>query len=326
MNPLVLNKITQVHPSITSCAPPIWAPTGHLQTIIGSLLPTPNLPTASRIFHIKTSDSADLLHTTYFEGTKPIVTYLFHGLGGSIDSPYMKRFANIAHSLGHHVFLTNHRGCGEGAGLASGPYHSGRAEDISSVISYGRELFPESTHIAVGVSLSANALLLLSAGQRAKVKPDLAIAINAPINLEKSAIKLKSGMNRIYDQHFLKSLKKYLIKNNSENLKDYFLINDLHEFDNIFTAPTGGFKNREEYYTTCSAKQYLSQIDIPTVIITAEDDPFVDASDYLDAKYSASTLVHIEKCGGHIGYLRGHGYGYKFWIDEVIEKYLRSMS
>src|SRR5690606_22088653 len=121
-------------------------------------------------------------------------------------------------------FLTNHRGCGEGAGLATGPYHSGRAEDISSVIAYGRELFPDAKHIAIGVSLSANALLLLAAGQRASIKPDLAIAINAPIDLEKSAINLKSGLNRIYDLHFLKSLKKYLMKNNNENLKDYHLI------------------------------------------------------------------------------------------------------
>lgn len=320
----IMKTLQAVHQKIPVCTPPFWAPTGHLQTIIASLLPTPRPAAPTQVFHIKTTDSNDLLHSSYWAGTLPVVVYLFHGLGGSIDSPYMKRFALIAQQLGYHVFLNNHRGCGEGAGLAQGPYHSGRWDDLSAIITHGRELFPSAHHVAIGVSLSANALLLLAA-QEEVVKPDVAIAINAPIDLEKAAIRLKSGLNRIYDQHFLRSLKKYLVKNNNKNLEDYHLIFDLHDFDNIFTAPRGGFRNREDYYSTCSAKQYLHLIDIPTIIITCEDDPFVEVSDYKNAKYSNTTLVHIEKSGGHIGYLMGHGHGYKFWIDEVIEKYLASL-
>ena len=320
----VLKKIKELNLNFPSCSPPFWAPDGHLQTILGSLLPQAPLPDIDEVHLLPLEIPEEKLHVSYIKGESQICLYLFHGLGGSIESPYMKRFAHLAHELGHHVYLANHRGCGEGRGLAKSGYNSGRSEDLSRVIEFGRSRHPQATHIACGVSLSANALLLLSAGVRATALPDLAIAINAPINLELSAVKLKSGLNRIYDRHFLKSLKNYLIHNNEkEDLKDYFLLESLHDFDNHYTAPVAGYRNREEYYQTCSARQFLDQICVPTLIITSEDDPFIDVSEYRSAKLSPSTILRIEKTGGHVGYLQGQGLSYRYWLDDFLEEILK---
>ena len=120
-------------------------------------------------------------------------------------------------------------------------------------------------------------------------------------------------------------LKKY-VKLNRE--KDYRLIKGVHNLrtmDEVFTAPIGGFKSRSDYYATCSAAQYLRRIEIPTVLISAEDDPFVKPEDYQTATLSSQCVLHLEKCGGHMGYIKKSGFGHERWLDGALKKYLTVM-
>lgn len=319
-----------LHKDVLPCLAPIWAPTGHLQTVFGHLIPSPELRDAGEKIELQL-EGGDKVISHFHRGTSDVVVYLFHGLGGFSHAAYMQRAALLAQKHSHSVFMYNHRGCGEGAGLAREPYHSGRAEDLSAMIAHGRKLFPSKVHLAIGFSLSANALLLLSAGQRANILPDAAIAVNAPINLGRAGDLLRHGFNRIYDLRFMIDMRKAVASrfHHEPKLKNLAipLLSTLTEFDDLYTAPYGGFKNREDYYSTCSAAQYLTEIKIPTVVITAEDDPFVDVSDYKKARYSPSCHVHIEKHGGHMGYLARSGTlpGTTRWLDYAIEKYMTSL-
>jgi predicted alpha/beta-fold hydrolase len=308
--------------SIPPCRPPLWAMTGHLQTILGHLLPSESLKEKGVELSVTLENENERIHTTYLKGETQIVVYLFHGLGGSAEATYMQRTANVARSLGHHVFINNHRGCGAGIGLATEPYHSGRAEDLSKVIAFGREKLPNHFHIAIGFSLSANALLLLSAKVRASVLPDAAIAVNGPIHLDRASIMLTKGLNRIYDKRFVLELSNYIKRNRSKDVDLLKSVKTLRDFDKQFTAPIGGFGNRANYYSTCSAMGYLKQIEIPVVLLTAEDDPFVEVTDYKESKISDNVVLHVEKHGGHMGYLSRNGLGYRRWLDEAILNYL----
>jgi uncharacterized protein len=234
----------------------------------------------------------------------------------------MQRTALGMQVLGHHVFINNHRGCGPGAGLATEPYHSGKADDLSKVIEFGKRMLPDHKHIAIGFSLSANALLLLAAKVRAEIQPDFAIAVNAPINLDRASIKLQQGLNRIYDKRFTRELANYVRRNRPLDAGKLAGIKDLREFDQVFTAPIGGFRDRRDYYETCSAKKHLSSITIPTVILTAENDPFVSIEDYREATYSENCFLHIERNGGHMGYLMRKGRGCVRWLDLALVSYL----
>lgn len=321
----MIEALKQARASISPCRPPLWAMTGHLQTILGHLLPSPELSEKGVELSVTLENENEKIHTTYLKGETEIAVYLFHGLGGSADATYMKRTANIARSLGHHVFINNHRGCGAGIGLATEPYHSGRAEDLSKVIAFGRKKLPNHFHIAIGFSLSANALLLLSAKVRADVLPDAAIAVNGPIHLDRASVKLTEGLNRIYDKRFVLELSRYIKSNRS---KDTSLLKDvktLRDFDEKFTAPIGGFESRDNYYKTCSAKDYLEHIKIPVVLLTAEDDPFVGVVDYKESKLSDTIVLHIEQHGGHMGYLNRKNLGFSRWLDEALLSYLLAM-
>ena len=47
----------------------------------------------------------------------------------------------------------------------------------------------------------------------------------------------------------------------------------LREFDDRFTSKMFGFKDWKEYYSNGHAFKKLPYVDIPTLIINAEDDP-----------------------------------------------------
>jgi uncharacterized protein len=308
------------------CLPPRWAGNGHLQTLLGHLLPSPKLSLLGQRHEIILPDG-DRLVGFFHEGDSKTVVYLFHGLSGTSDADYIHRTALVSRLLGHSVFLVNHRGCGAGAGLAKKPYHSGRAEDLSAVIAYGKKLRPGDRHVAIGFSLSGNALLLLLSGRRGDIKPDAAISVNAPIHLEKAAYALKRGFNRIYDLRFVHKCRKEIAHRFEELPAKYRVspFSTLHDFDDIYTAPEGGFKNREDYYQSCSTKGLLSEIQIPTIMITAKDDPFVSFEDYVEAKKSKMVHLHIENVGGHMGYLSRqiNPLGSHRWLDYALYESLK---
>lgn len=251
--------------------------------------------------------------------------YVFHGLGGDASADYMERTAKVALGLGHAVWLVNHRGCGEGRGLAKHPYHSGRGDDVSATISLGRSLEPGKRHVAVGFSLGGNALLCLLTGIRGECLPDAAIAVNAPIDLAAAALRLTEGVNRIYDWRFVARLRGAVPSRPGPHISRSAT---LREFDALYTAPASGFASREEYYATCSTHTRLSAITVPTIVITSDDDPFVPVSAYRNATLSPAVRLHIEPRGGHMGYLtsRPTPLGSRRWLDYALRESMVALS
>lgn len=305
------------------CQAPLWAKGGHLQTLWNFCLPDPKAVIASETHHVRLPDG-DQLALLYTPGSSEWVIYLFHGLTGAASSNYMERTARLCISRNHSVYRVNHRGCGEGMGLAQFPYHSGRGEDVSEVIALGRKRHPHKRHIAVGFSLGGNALLNLLTGQRGHVLPDYALSVNAPIDLAAAALKLQEGVNRIYDLYFVNCLRQtvlqqYHAKHISQKLSISRLAT-LKMFDALYTAPVCGFKSVEDYYHTCSTHQHLTKITVPTILLTSNDDPFVPVASYQQASVSPSTHLHIEPVGGHLGYLSylKTPLGHYRWLDYAL--------
>ncbi len=307
---------------LIKCQPPIWAKARHIHTIAAYLIPSENAGSFDERHLVPVSDGDHLL-SFYFKGTKKISLYLFHGLSGDTDSSYMQRTCILGRNLGAHVYLTNHRGCGAGKGLSREPYHSGRTDDICKVVALGRSRNPDHLHIVVGFSLSGNVTLLVASGVGVETKdlPDCVIAVNAPIHLEKAAKNLSVGFNRLYDQQFVGEAKRAFQARKQKNAlaKEYQFPKFLttYRFDAAYTGHAAGYDNRENYYKKCSAVEFLSEVKIPTLILTSEDDPFVDVNDFKYAKTSNSVQMHIEKYGGHMGYLNKKQlpFGGIRWLD-----------
>ncbi|UOF02738.1 YheT family hydrolase [Bdellovibrio reynosensis] len=309
---------------------PFWADSGHGQTLWAHFLSSPKLEYLGKNFEVDLPDG-DRLFCFYKPGTSHLVISLFHGLSGDVHADYMQRTALLCEQLGHSVVLVNHRGAGHGFAHARHPYHSGRAEDVSAVLAKLREMFPGKKQIAVGYSMSGNMLLCLLGGFKGHVKPDGAITVNAPLNLANGSRNLKQGFNRIYDLRFVNRLRKNIHKKHRHGLIDKKynipLWSTVWDMDQIYTAPAGGFKDREDYYQTCSSINYISNIDVPTYVLSALDDPFIMAEDYLNAQFSKSVQVHIEARGGHLGYIHSDKtpLGTNRWLDYYLHEAFKAL-
>ncbi len=315
-------------PPPVACAPPWWARGGHLQTLLGNFLPGSAPTHASRRIEVALADG-DRLVGRESMGRSDVLVCFFHGLGGSNDADYMHRGVAVALGLGHGAWSFNHRGCGEGAGLAAGIYHSGRADDLGAVFAHARACHPGKRLLAVGFSLSGNALLLnLGEGIGRFEKPDLAIAVNPPIDLEKGARMLKRGLNRIYDLRFVLRCRRAVRERVAAGLiPDRYRVplwSTLHDFDDAVTAPIGGFRDREDYYARCSAKPHLGKIDRPTVILAARDDPFIDWHDHVESPRSDLVHLHLEDSGGHMGYLSRNAPRLR-WLNLALAHYVAEL-
>ena len=291
---------------IQKLTPPFWANSGHLQTILSHLIPSPTVKTSLEEHLIPLQDG-DRLKVYIHQGRLPVMITVFHGLSGDINSDYMQRTGLVAEQLGYGFTLVNHRGAHTGLPFAKNPYHSGKGEDASDVFEWLMRKYPHYFHIGVGISMSGSILLNLLIGRRGHVKPNAVITVNAPLDLKKGALNLSQGLNRVYDFRFVKRLRSELKQKYKLGLLDHQYKIPLNatvwDFDEIYTGPATEFLTRENYYSSCSAKDDLSKVDRPCVLLMAMDDPFVDVHDYLQAEKSNFIKMHIESVGGHLGYL-----------------------
>ncbi|HEY3400220.1 MAG TPA: alpha/beta fold hydrolase [Geothrix sp.] len=307
------------------CRAPWWAASGHLQTILGNYLPGDPPAHPSTPFRIPLPDG-DQLTGRHYPGETGVLVLVFHGLGGDDQAHYVRRTTALARKLGHHVWTVNHRGCGEGRGLAKRPYHSGSGDDLGAAFAAARERHPGLRQLAVAYSLSANALLLNLGGglPEPAAQPDAAIAVNPPVDLGACSLTIHRGLSRLYELRFIKRCRKAIRERVQDGLisdsyKTWPLMS-LREFDDAYTTKAGGFRNADDYYARCSARRHLSKITVPTVILMAEDDPFIPCQHAAEANPSPAVHLHIEPRGGHMGYLSRDLPGHR-WLPYAVEHY-----
>ena len=295
---------------------PLWARGAHAQTIAAHLLPSPwpaLVPGEAGVTaHDVPLPDGDRLRALHRPGTSGALVAIFHGLSGDTESDYVRLTASVAAELGHGVLAVNHRGCGAGRGLARGMYHSGRGDDCGEVFAWARKALPEARQVAVGFSLSGNALLhLLSGGGPREHWPDAALAINPPIDLRACSLALMQGVNRLYEARFVRRCTEAIREREVDRLLpagfDVPKVKTLWEFDERVTAPLGGFADAEDYYRRCSTRERLAAIERPAAILHAADDPFVPFASYQDLALSDAVHLHVEPRGGHVGYLSSAG-------------------
>lgn len=305
------------------------------------MLWSPTLRQPGRRIEVELADG-DRVVCRLYDQDSPYVVVFFHGLAGSAQSKYMQRVAHEFLRDKFSVCLMNHRNCGEGKGLAREPYHCGMSGDLGAVIRRLRHEFPGKKILAVGFSMSANALLLLMSrvvptlgvfDPEAFAKadretpmdlPDYAIAVNPPINLQKTSEWFDAWSNKAYAVYFMSYLQVLIRDMDRDGLMkappSMSWFNSIGQFDSYFTAPSGGFKDAQEYYAKCSSQTHLTKIDRQTVILTSADDPFIDGREFLETPFSNNVHLHMEQIGGHMGYIHNDytPLGSNRWLDYAL--------
>ena len=285
---------------------PRWLPGGHAQTIYpAKFFPKPLVQYRRERWETPDGDFIDLDCVDGVAG-RPFVV-LFHGLEGSSDSHYAKALMAHLYQQGWSGAVVHFRGCSGTINRMPRFYHSGDSAEIDWII---RRLRLRYTHhfYAVGVSLGGNALLRwLGESQSQAGMVDAACAVSTPLDLAASGAALSGGMNRLYTHNFLRTLKKQCLKK-LEQFPDLFsrthmlAARNLYEFDNVVTAPLHGYRDTDDYWHRASAKQVIMDITVPTLILNAQNDPFLPAR-HLPHRAARSVMLEYPKEGGHAGFI-----------------------
>lgn len=235
---------------------------------------------------------------------------LVHGLGGSHRSGYLQRCMHKLTARGIRVFRMDLRGCGAGVPLARYPVHAGRSEDIGAALEFVLCQCNEPCVYVVAFSMGANMMLKLlgELGDTAPKRLAGAMAVAPPIDLLECSRSLQFGWGWVYDRAFMSGLLQAAARRRKHVPDGHHLPQSarprrLYEFDDVYTAPVAGYSGAEEYYLRASAGPLLTKISVPTVIVTAADDPIIPVAAFERASYSPQTRLVITSGGGHLGFI-----------------------
>ena len=67
----------------------------------------------------------------------------------------------------------------------------------------------------------------------------------------------------------------------------------VRQFDETYTAPHHGFLDATDYYHRASAMRVVAALTVPTLIVTAADDPFVPVGPFNDPAVTANPNISV---------------------------------
>lgn len=333
--------------------PPYWLRNAHGQTIVGTQWASmPPLGFARQRIGTPDNDFIDLdwnipglhaLHGQHYDlslypRSMPAFTgnalLLFHGMEGSSRSRYAITICHDFRQQGWAVVVAHFRGCSGEPNRQARAYHSGDTQDVATVLHAVTQRLPNARWHAAGVSMGGCVLLKSATTQLPELRHLQGIAsICSPLDLVQSARSLsESAVGKyVYVPFFLKTIKAKLWEKYQRypTLIDWERIrqaNTLQALDDAYTAPIHGFRNARDYWERSSTRQHLKTIDIPTLILNAQNDPFVPRESLPQThEVSSSVLLHQPQQGGHVGFT-DHQAPYPLsWLSRRLERFFHSL-
>lgn len=299
--------------SRTPFRPPFWARNGLLQTLLA--VRRPRAPMALRAETWQTVDD-DLvrLHFHDVEAPDAPMLLLLHGLEGSRLSGYAQAAGRLARAAGWRFCVLEFRSCGGVPNRARRAYHSGETTDLEFVIRRLHQRHPGVSLCVLGYSLGANVLLKWLGERRASAGSLVraAAAVSAPFDLAVCARLCDERYGGAIARHFLGTLIPKARQKHAQHpgLIDLAALNRCRTFgafDQVVTAPLHGFRDAAHYYESQSCRQFLPAIAVPTLLISAKDDPLCPGAILPHAEAAESPFLSTQFCarGGHVGFVEG---------------------
>lgn len=287
---------------------PLWLPDGHTQSIYPALFRKISL-THSHSERMELPDG-DFLDADWHMRSealheKPLLI-VSHGLEGSSRRHYVTGLIRAMPEV--NALAWNYRSCSGDPNRNLRFYHSGATEDLDFVIQQVVARGVKDIYLA-GFSLGGN-LSLKWLGENAKKASQFvrkAVAFSVPLHLSSSSQQLTRRENRLYTHRFLQTLLEKVTEKSARYPKDITpsmltSIRSLYDFDNVITGPLHGFKDAEDYYERNSSLYFLANIQVPTLIVNAKNDPFLSQECLPEQIDSDFVRIELPDSGGHCGF------------------------
>ena len=295
---------------------------------------TPRLPNRTRVLRpeeVRVLDDPS--------STKPLFIHL-HGLTGGSHENYLRAaVCEIDREApgAVEVAVVTARGCNRSKITTPQLFNAGWTDDLRLLVNHVVSTQPNRPIFLAGYSLGG-AILANYLGQEGRgVSKNIkaAIVLSAPMDLLICHQTICSTLigRKVYQPQMAQNLLR-LVKNNrkvletSERFRTQFAkvkgpLTVVSQFDDLFTAPLFGFSCAMEYYRQASPTLVLQDISVPTLFLTAEDDPICGDVGVPYAEASKNPFTHILSTtyGGHLGWFQQDG---QRWFTLVMAKYTRA--
>jgi uncharacterized protein len=252
-----------------------------------------------------------------------------HGLEGSAEAGYIRSFSQTALERGFGVHRLNLRTCGGTEELCETMYHSGLTSDTHFVLKAIKSCWRQPLFV-IGFSLGGNVALKLAGELGETSTLDGVCAVSPPIDLAACVRAIDKPSNILYARRFLDRLRKRIERKSRlaphlYNSADLHKVKTIWQFDDRYTAPLFGFGTAANYYATQSAANFLHKIRVPTLVITAEDDPLVPYEVFRHPAFQQNSSLRLitTKYGGHLGFLSRHRP--RFWVDSFALQWIEGI-
>ncbi len=299
---------------------------GHVETIFPKFISAPALAFRRELLPDSTGQAQvayDFVDTP--QEDTPLVV-LFHGLEGNSSSHYAQALMAHVKQKQWLGVVVHYRGCGGVVNLSDKAYHSGDSLECAWVLKTLANRHPKRARFAMGVSLGGNVLAKYLGESREAALLDAAAVVSAPLDLVSASTALEHGLSRtLYAPYFLRTLlpkvkQEQALKPLPElDWQKLFASRSLKDFDDYYTAPVHGFASAHDYDQRSSAKPLLKHIARPTLIINAQNDPFMPAKALpTAADVSRHVRLYQPRHGGHVGFVSGRFPGHLNWLPQTV--------
>lgn len=297
----------------------------HIQTILGAYHPVRTLDRDRQRLELPDGDFVDV---DWYERPSAHGVIIFHGLGGSSHSGYVRALQHQLYLKGWGSVAVNARGASGVPNRLAKAYHAGAGEDVGLSVAAvlaaarARGITKGLWHL-VGFSLGGSMLVNWWSEQKhhGALPVGLCVAASIPYDLTQSANALNTGFGKIYQRHLLGSVKQYFKRKvaylsqsgygaASQELNQYracLSARSFWQFDDAYIAPLHGYRNVQDYYDKASPVSHLRQGQWPLLLMQAEDDPMAP---WQGLPHQTDLPENVQlwryKNGGHVGFLGWH--------------------
>ncbi|XP_052155668.1 embryogenesis-associated protein EMB8-like [Oryza glaberrima] len=260
------------------------------------------------------------------DDSTPLVVVI-PGLTSDSTAAYVKHLVFSMASKGWNVVVGNHRGLGGISITSDCFYNAGWTEDFREIVNYLHQKYPQAPLFAVGTSIGAN-ILVKYLGEEGEGTPVAgAVSICSPWDLlVTNRFIQRKLVQRCYDKALAIGLKGYAklhqpVLARLANWEDIRKSRSIREFDRHATCVVAKYETVDTFYRRCSSANYISNVSVPLLCISALDDPLCtrEAIPWDECRANKNIVLATAPNGGHLAFFQGLTAGKLWWVGAVSE-------
>ncbi len=254
----------------------------------------------------------DFLDLDWMSGKSNKLVIISHGLEGNSSRTYVKGMVKAVTDAGYDALAWNFRGCSGTTNHQPKLYHSGSYKDLETVIEHVLQHYSYREINLIGFSIGGNISLIYLGRKGNTIDQHIkkCVVFSVPCDLRAGSEQIGKPCNQIYMKRFLHLLHEKIKAKKVDfpdlfDDRDYSAIKNFYDFDSRYTVRMHGFVDAYDYWRQCSSKQFIKNIRIQTLLVSALDDPLLAQACFPFSESAANPYVSLEtpKHGGHVGFV-----------------------